>query len=70
MQLALVRGAVAFAARRPPSPARLPQSFRPGQRVKARVLGFRPMDGLAVLSLKRSVVESSILSIAGAPLAD
>ncbi|KAL4852689.1 rRNA biogenesis protein RRP5 [Chlorella vulgaris] len=39
--------------------------FRPGQKLRARVLGFRPMDGLAVLSLKPSVVDSHILSIAG-----
>jgi hypothetical protein len=42
------------------------QRFRPGQKLRARVLGFRPMDGLAVLSLKPSVVDSHILSIAGA----
>lgn len=41
------------------------QRFRPGQKLRARVLGFRPMDGLAVLSLKPSVVDSHILSIAG-----
>ena len=50
----------------PPNlPTCLPQSFRPGQRARARVLGFRPMDGLAVLSLKPSVVEQHILSTAG-----
>ena len=41
------------------------QRFRTGQKVRARVLGFRPMDGLAVLSLKPSVVESNIISLAG-----
>ena len=51
----------------PPPPPRLSQRFRTGQRVRARVLGFRPMDGLAVLSLKPSVVDQSILSAAGAP---
>lgn len=41
------------------------QRYRLGQRLRARVLGFRPMDGLAALSLKPSVVDQSILSLAG-----
>eukprot|EP00887_Chlorella_sp_A99_P001742 scaffold19.g1742.t1 len=38
--------------------------FRPTQRVRCRVIGFRPMDGLAALSLKPSVVDQHILSLA------
>ncbi|KAL4451480.1 hypothetical protein ABPG75_007142 [Micractinium tetrahymenae] len=38
--------------------------YRLGQRLRARVLGFRPMDGLAALSLKPSVVDQNILSLA------
>lgn len=49
---------------RPPRPPRLLQ-YRTGQRVRARVLGFRPMDGLAVLSMKPSVVDQSVASVAG-----
>jgi hypothetical protein len=41
------------------------ERFRPGQRVRARVTGHRPMDGLAVLSLKPSVVDQHVLSYAG-----
>lgn len=51
-------------------PPHLPTSptvqFRAGQRVRARVLGFRPLDGLAVLTLKPSTVDQHILSLAGA----
>ncbi|PRW20900.1 RRP5-like protein [Chlorella sorokiniana] len=39
-------------------------AYRPGQRVRARVLGFRPMDGLAVLTTKPSVVDQSVASVA------
>lgn len=39
--------------------------FRPGQRHRARVLGFRPMDGLAVLTLKPSAVDQQVVSAAG-----
>ena len=42
------------------------QRFRPGQAVKCRVTGFRPLDGLAVLALKPSVVDQDIVSYAGA----
>jgi rRNA biogenesis protein RRP5 len=38
--------------------------FRAGQVVRARVVGFRPVDGLAVVSLKPSVVDQSLLSVA------
>jgi rRNA biogenesis protein RRP5 len=38
--------------------------FRVGQQLRARVIGFRPVDCLAVLSLKPSVVDQSILSAA------
>ena len=48
----------------PPRPPVLLQ-YRTGQRVRARVLGFRPMDGLAVLSMKPSVVDQSVASVAG-----
>ncbi len=43
------------------------QRYRLGQRLRARVLGFRPMDGLAALSLKPSIVDQNILSLAGEP---
>ncbi len=36
--------------------------YRPGQVVGARVIGLRPMDGLASLSLKPSVLEQTFLS--------
>lgn len=48
---------------RPPVPSARPQ-YRPGQRLRARVLGFRPMDGLAVLTCKPSAVDQQILSLA------
>lgn len=35
----------------------------PPPQVKARVIGFRPLDGLAVLSLKPSVVDQAVLSL-------
>ncbi|KAL4538228.1 hypothetical protein Ndes2526B_g03454 [Nannochloris sp. 'desiccata'] len=35
--------------------------YRPGQVLGARVIGLRPMDGLASLSLKQSVLEQSFL---------
>ena len=38
------------------------QVFRAGQTVKARVIGQRPMDGLAVLTLRPSVVEQHLMS--------
>ncbi|KAL6772122.1 hypothetical protein ACKKBG_A29005 [Auxenochlorella protothecoides x Auxenochlorella symbiontica] len=40
----------------------LEKAFTVGQKVKARVIGFRPLDGLAVLTLRPSVVEQLILS--------
>lgn len=49
----------------PPTLQPAPLQFRPGQKQRARVLGFRPMDGLAVLSLKTSVVDQNIMSLAG-----
>lgn len=51
----------------PNSPPHHLQRYRLGQRLHARVLGFRPMDGLAALSLKPSVVDQHILSLAGEP---
>ena len=36
-----------------------------GQSVRARVLGFRPLDGLAVLSLTPSLVDQHIMGLAG-----
>lgn len=38
--------------------------FKAGQAVRARVVGARPMDGLAVLSLKPSVVDLGVASYA------
>lgn len=35
------------------------QAFKPAQTVKVKVVGARPMDGLAVLSAKPSVVEAA-----------
>lgn len=49
----------------PPNPNTPYPQYRPGQRVRARVLGFRPMDGLAVLSTKPSVVDQAVASVAG-----
>ena len=40
------------------------QVFKAGQAVRARVVGARPMDGLAVLSLKPSVVDLGVASYA------
>ncbi len=37
--------------------------FRPGQVVKCRVIGSRPMDGIASVSLKPSVVEGSLFDM-------
>ena len=34
-----------------------------GQKVKGRVIGARPLDGLSVLSLKPTVVEQQVASI-------
>lgn len=44
--------------------ARSMQAFKPGRRVRARVIGQRLMDGLAVCSLKAAVVEAGALSYA------
>lgn len=38
--------------------------FRVGQKLRARVIGFRPLDCLAALSLKPQVLDQSILSVA------
>lgn len=38
------------------------QAFKTGQTVRARVVGARPLDGLAVLSLKPSVVDAELAS--------
>ena len=38
------------------------QAFQPGRVVTARVTGARPMDGLAVCTLKPSAVEGGALS--------
>lgn len=40
------------------------QAFKPGKRVRARVVGRRLMDGLAVCTLKSSAVEAGALSYA------
>jgi rRNA biogenesis protein RRP5 len=40
------------------------QVFKAGKRVSARVIGARPMDGLAVCSLKESVLGSGLMSYA------
>ena len=42
----------------------LMQAYRVGQKVKGRVIGMRPLDGLSVLSLKPTVVEQQVASIA------
>ena len=42
----------------------LTQTYRVGQKVKGRVIGKRPLDGLSVLSLKPTVVEQQVASIA------
>jgi rRNA biogenesis protein RRP5 len=34
--------------------------FRPGQKVAARVIGFRLVDGLALTSLKESVLKQQV----------
>ena len=39
------------------------QAYRVGQKVKGRVIGARPLDGLSVLSLKPTVVEQQVASI-------
>ena len=46
------------------SPCKTPQVFKAGQVVRARVVGARPMDGLAVLSLRPSVVDSGVATYA------
>ena len=38
------------------------QAFKPGRGVTARVTGARPMDGLAICTLKPSAVEGGALS--------
>ncbi|KAK9832620.1 hypothetical protein WJX81_004603 [Elliptochloris bilobata] len=43
---------------------KLDKAFKVGQVVRARVVGTRPMDALAVLSLRPSVVESGVASYA------
>lgn len=45
--------------------AALDKAFKPDQRVAARVTGFRPLDGLAVLTLNPAVVNQTVFSIAG-----
>ena len=40
------------------------QAFKPGRRLRARVIGQRLMDGLAVCSLKSAVVEAGLVSYA------
>lgn len=42
------------------------KKFRPGQVVKARVLGSRPMDGLATLTLQPSAVNAQFATAAEA----
>lgn len=39
------------------------QAYRVGQKVKGRIIGARPLDGLSVLSLKPTVVEQQVASI-------
>ena len=38
------------------------QTFRAGQEATARVIGSRPLDGMAVVSLKPSVVQQTLMS--------
>ena len=38
------------------------QAFKVGQAVRARVIGSRPFDGLAVLSLKPGVVDQQAVA--------
>ncbi len=38
--------------------------FQVGQTVRARVIGFRLVDGLATLSMKKAVLEQEIVSYA------
>lgn len=40
------------------------QAFKVGQTVTARVIGSRPLDGLAVVSLQPSVVSQTLMSYA------
>lgn len=40
------------------------QAYRVGQKVKGRVIGARPLDGLCVLSLKPTVVEQQVATFA------
>ncbi|KAG1654779.1 hypothetical protein FOA52_007439 [Chlamydomonas sp. UWO 241] len=44
--------------------APLEKSFKAGQSLKARVIGFRLVDGLATLSMKQSVVDHEVVSYA------
>ncbi|KAL3684900.1 hypothetical protein R1sor_002922 [Riccia sorocarpa] len=43
---------------------KLEKKFTEGRRVKARVIGYRIMDGLAIASLKTSVLQQMIVSLA------
>ena len=45
-------------------PSSYTQAYRVGQKVKGRVIGARPLDGLSVLSLKPTVVEQQVASLA------
>ncbi|KAL2653093.1 hypothetical protein R1flu_021221 [Riccia fluitans] len=42
---------------------KLEKKFSEGKKLKARVIGYRPMDGLATASLKTSVLEQMIVSL-------
>ena len=48
----------------PDLPSSYLQAYRVGQKVKGRVIGARHLDGLSVLSLKPTVVEQQVASIA------
>eukprot|EP00850_Spirogloea_muscicola_P009207 SM000051S17567 [mRNA] locus=s51:399348:414396:+ [translate_table: standard] len=41
---------------------KLEKSFKVGQKVRTRVIGLRPMDALAILSMKASVIDQLLLS--------
>lgn len=43
---------------------KLEKKFKPGQKVRARVIGKQSMDGMATATMKESVVDQLILSIA------
>jgi len=47
---------------------KLEKLFKPGQKIQGRIIGSRLLDGLASISLKRSVVEQEIFSYADAQL--